>query len=133
MICNYEEYLCLAKTISFEECLRLHGEMIQEISNDEDAVEMYEFLLEKATDYATYRSRWTTRNKEWKFNSDPQRTATHDVLINNFNMLARYLKNIGKKAGWRDTLGYIEEDPANRKRIGDFACYLVFVHALNGR
>ena len=133
MICNYEDYLSLAKSISFEECSRLHKEMIQEIGNDEDAIEMYDYLLEKATDYAAYRSRWTTRDREWKLNNDPQRTATHDVLINNFNMLARYLINIGKKAEWRDALGYIEEDPTNRKKIGDFACYLAFVHALNGR
>lgn len=36
-------------------------------------------------------------------------------------------------ASWRDELGYTEEDPGNRKRIGDFGCYLVFVNCVNRR
>lgn len=36
-------------------------------------------------------------------------------------------------AGWRDVLGDEQENPSCRKRIGDFACYLVFVNALLAR
>ena len=36
-------------------------------------------------------------------------------------------------ASWRDELGYTEEDSGNRKRIGDFGCYLVFVNYVNRR
>lgn len=39
----------------------------------------------------------------------------------------------GKPAGWRDVLGDEQENPGCRKRIGDFACYLVFVNALLAR
>lgn len=46
-------------------------------------------------------------------------------------MLARYLKQQGKTAAWRDELGYEEDDPYNRKAIGDFACYLAFVNGIN--
>ena len=36
----------------------------------------------------------------------------------------------GKDIEWRHKLGHIEDDPYNRKRIGDFACYIVFVNCL---
>ena len=49
------------------------------------------------------------------------------------NMLARYLRMQGKSASWRDTLGEESENPYYRKRIGDFACYLVFIGSLNAR
>lgn len=133
MHCSFEDYLKLPKAITFEECIKLHQEILDSIDGDEDAVEMYNYLIEKATDYAVIRSNWTTKDRDWKLNEDPRRTATHDVLINNLNMLARYLKSLGKTTNWRESLGQVEEDPINRKRIGDFGCYLVFIHALHGR
>jgi len=48
-------------------------------------------------------------------------------------MLARYVKMQGKAAQWRDCLGDEKENPYNRKRIGDFACYLVFINSINAR
>lgn len=54
-------------------------------------------------------------------------------MITHFNMLARYLKQQGKAAPWRDALGYEKDEPCNRKAIGDFACYLAFVNGINAR
>ena len=48
-------------------------------------------------------------------------------------MRARYLKQQGRTAAWRDELGYEEDDPYNRKAIGDFACYLAVVNGINAR
>lgn len=90
-------------------------------------------MIEKAAEYAIIRTYWTTKDISWKMNEDPRRTATHDALITHFNMLSRYLKSIGRTNTWREELGYEEDDAVNRKRIGDFGCYLAFVHALNGR
>ena len=42
-------------------------------------------------------------------------------------------KSQGKDAVWRDMLGYEEEDGYDRKAIGDFACYLVFLNSINAR
>lgn len=39
----------------------------------------------------------------------------------------------GCEAKWRDELGYEEDDRYNRKAIGDFACYLVFVNSIHAR
>lgn len=90
-------------------------------------------MVEKGTNYAVLRSLWTVEHRAWKLTEGPNRTATHDVLINHLNMLARYLKRLGKTAAWREVLDYVEEDPRKRRWIGDFGCYLAFVHVLNGR
>ena len=56
-----------------------------------------------------------------------------DGLIVKFNQLARYLKMQGRTAAWRDALGYEEDDPYNRKTIGDFGCWIAFVDSVNAR
>ncbi len=73
---------------------------------------------------------WST---EKKLEEDPNRTSCHNSLIIKFNQLARYLKMQGNSASWRDELGYEEDDPYNRKRIGDFACYIVFLNSIHAR
>ena len=133
MICTYEEYLEMPKSINFEECLTIHKMMIDEIGNDEDALELYDEILEKAVEYVTLRAKWTFMDRQWKIDEDPGRTRKHDALIVKFNQLERYLKMQGKEAKWRAILGYTEDDPYNRKVIGDMACFLVYVHSVNGR
>ena len=72
-------------------------------------------------------------SREEKMETDSLRTSHHDSLIIHFNMLARYLRMQGKEAAWRDQLGYEEDDRYNRKKIGDFGCYIVFVNSLGVR
>lgn len=133
MIKTYNDYIEETLCITLEESQKIHSEIISEIGNDEEAMEIYNELIEKATEYSVLRSNWTTKEREWKIDNDSRRTSKHNSLITHFNMLARYLKSIGKSALWRDQLGYEEDDRYYRKRIGDFGCYLVFVHAINGR
>ena len=90
------------------------------IGNDADAIELYGELIEAALKYAEIRSKWTRLSREEKMDIDPLRTSHHDSLIIHFNMLARYLRMQGKKAEWRERLGYKEDDRFNRKTIGDF-------------
>lgn len=127
MYYSYEEYLKGQMTMPAEEAEILHSMIIKSINQDEDALELYDDLINLSSDYVTIRSNWTTHDRKWKQDNDKRRTAIHDVLISQFDILARYLKSQGKDTSWRDEIG------DNRKRIGDFACYLVYVHSLNGR
>lgn len=132
-IFSYDEYLKTKKALSFEEMQALHREITEEIGSDAEAMELFDELIRTATRYSRYRADWLLLDNNQKMDIDSSRTACHDSVITHVNMLARYLKSLGKEAKWRDTLGYEEEDPYNRKRIGDFACYLVFVNSLNAR
>lgn len=133
MLSNYAEYLESPKSLSIEAMQSIHSQMISEIGNDVEGLEIYDELIGKAVQYASYRANWFVWDKEERMEQDSSRTSCHNALIVRFNMLARYLKMQGKAATWRNELGYEEEDKCNRKAIGDFACYLVFVNSLNAR
>lgn len=107
--------------------------MIADIGTDADAVEIYEGLIETSTTYVGMRAKWLTLDRAKKMEIDSRRTSCHDSVIVKFNMLAKYVRMQGKDAGWRDRLGDEKENPYSRKRIGDFACYLVFINSLNAR
>lgn len=133
MIPIYETYLLMEKSLSREDMVRLHHEIISEIGSDSDALELYVELVETSTRYAAFRAKWPLMSKEEKMDADPSRSACHNSLIVKCNQLARYLKMQGKAASWRDVLGYEEDDKYYRKRIGDFGCYLVFINSISSR
>lgn len=133
MLYTLDSYLTMEKALEVNELMELHKTMRNEIGLDADAMELYEELVQKSIEYATVRARWTLMSAEKKADADNGRTLTHDSLIVKFNQLARYLRMQGKPADWRDSLGYEEDNPMNRKRIGDMACYISFVHGICAR
>lgn len=130
---NYNDYLANKKTLSMEEMQEIHQEILNEIQGDEEAEALYEELLSVGNKYAELRAGWTLLSREEKMEKDFGRTSCHNSLITHFNMLARYMRQQGKNTKWREELGYEEEDRYNRKKIGDFACYLAFVNGINSR
>ena len=133
ILASYEKYLQEPKSLTVEQMRFIHEQILNEIADDVEAKEIYEEVIGAATKYVGFRSEWFLWDRETRMERDDSRTSCHNSLITKFNMLARYLKMQGKDAKWRDKLGYIEDDPYNRKVIGDFACYLVFVNSINAR
>ena len=133
MVCTYEEYLKQPKAIIFEKMQMIHAEMLAELGADMEALELYNELMKVATRYAAIRANWLLLSREEKNEQESGRTSCHNSVIIHFNMLARYLKQQGNTTAWRDKLGHEEDDPYNRKAIGDFACYLAFVNGINAR
>lgn len=133
MITTYEEYLGMEQSLTFDEMEKLHHEIVTQIGSDIDAKDLYGELIATATKYAAIRAEWLLYNKEEKAERDSRRTSCHNSVIIKLNMLARYLKTQGKDVKWRDCLGYEKDNLCNRKRLGDFAAYLVFVNSLNAR
>jgi len=133
MFSTYEEYLQMPKSLPFNEMQELHKQILSGIGTDTEAKELYEELIGASITYASIRAKWLSLTIEEKASTDSRRTSAHDSLITNVNMLTRYLKMHGIETAWRDVLGDEKEDPNNRKRIGDFGCYLAFVNALAAR
>lgn len=133
MLSTYEDYEPEPMSLTLDEMAALHREMAGEIKGDTEALELYKDLYTAAVKYSESRSNWPLWDKEEKLAEDSVRTSRHNKVIIAFNMLARYLKIQGKPASWRDTLGEESENPYYRKRIGDFACYIVFMGSLNAR
>ena len=133
MIDLYSDYLSEPKSLSLEEMVRLHAEMATEIGTDPDALDLYDELVEASVRYSSFRANWCLWNRTVKAGKDASRTSCHNMVIIKFNQLSRYLKMQGRDASWRDTLGYEDDDPNFRKRIGDFACYIVFINSVSAR
>ena len=125
-----EDYRKMEKSLTLEEMQQLHQDMMTGVGDDEYGLELYEELVEQANRYVTFRSNWPLWSREQKTEKDSNRTSCHDSLIIKFNQLAKYMEIQGKDIEWRHKLRHIEDDPYNRKRIGDFACYIVFVNCL---
>lgn len=132
MILSYETYRNEQYSLTLEQMKELHAMMIAELS-DEEAKDLYQDLVVKATKYTVFRSNWNLLTLNERAEENERRSSCHNTVIDQFNILARYTKKIGHTAEWRKLLGDIVLDDQYRKRIGDFACYIVFVNAINAR
>ena len=75
-------------------------------------------LVKSAINYARIHTDWELAfpGERREMNSD--RTACHNALISNCDILSRNMKNAGEDIEWRRNMG------DDRKEIGDFACLL---------
>ena len=110
--------------LGFEEAEDMIKEVVAGVDeNDEGSMELWHLLCEKAVSYASVRGHWYTMTQEERNNEDDYRTALHDSFIAYVNATARHQGN----PSWRERLGN------DRKKIGDFACYLALHQALVSR
>lgn len=127
---TYKQYKKNLHILLVEDAEEIYEKMLEEIDfNDSDLKELWDDLIKNALEYAAIRSQWLTFTKEERMDTGRNlvRTGKHNIVISSFNVLSRYLEKIGKDIKWREQLG--EE----RKRVGDFACYIAFIFGLNAR
>ena len=124
MIPTYENYLKEKNSLTFDDMQRIHATMVSDIGTDADALELYNELLDMAVKYASIRMSWLSLPKQSKLDDSEKRTICHDSLLIKVRKLSRC---VGKEHEWNEML---RED---RKRIGDFACYLAFLNGLHAR
>lgn len=80
-------------------------------------------LMQSAVKYARIRTDWYLSSSSSRQDMDRHRTALHNAFIDSVNILSRNMRKAGEDTSWREQLG------ADRKVIGDFACY---IHCLLG-
>ncbi|MGV9142020.1 MAG: hypothetical protein ACOC1X_03690 [Promethearchaeota archaeon] len=85
-----------------------------------------QFII-KASNYAKTRVEWYVAEVEEKHEVNSIRTRSHNVFIDYCNILSREMKKQGLDNAWRKRLG------DDRKRIGDFACYVVAIVGIRAR
>lgn len=130
---TYENYLSSPDTLPFETANSIHMEVIQEANiNDTIFNELWEEVIESAITYTKNRAEWRTYTRERKVETDKLRTGKHNRFIVSLTVLKRYMNTQNWSTSWSNQLG-LEEREKNRKKIGDFANYLTYVYALNGR
>jgi hypothetical protein len=94
---------------------------------DKELVTLYTDMVTKAVDYAGVRSEWLLLSPEEKKYNKEQRELLHDTFIVTLNTLEEAMITRKISTVWRDRLG------SDRKRIGDFACYIALFYGLNSR
>lgn len=128
---SYNVYLKheAGNVLPMEEALQTYESLVQSLalSTNEYKDELVNDLIEKAVKYAEIRAKWEIWDRENRIKEDAGRTIKHNAVIDAFNILARLLKADGIDTAWRDKLG------ENRKRIGDFACFLVYMIGIGNR
>lgn len=128
---NYETYLNhpAGDILRIEEAMQIYDDILKSVEKCkiDDKWDFVNEFLKKACIYATTRQQWEFMPREERINKDSSRTITHNVFIDSINILARLLNSDGVETPWREQLGN------QRKRLGDFACYVAYIIGLNNR
>lgn len=116
----------MANILTYEEAKEIYNILNSNLDfNDEDYAFLYNRMVSNAVYYANIRAGWNALDREQKLNSDEGRTTAHNAFISSIGTIARMEGEIGAK--W---LAQLSDD---RKRIGDFACYIALFQAIDAR
>lgn len=128
---DYHEYLRKYDSITMEQAVEIYQRIYKVLDpDDEDGMEILGEYLAAAARYAGIRAGWNQLSREEKSDTDANRTACHNKVIFHLNILSRYLASKEKDISWRNELG---DEKENRKKIGDFACYVALMEGLDAR
>lgn len=133
MITTYAEYLEKPSVLTFEDMTRLHEAIISAIRDVDGGEDAYDKLVRAGTNYIETRAGWKLIPKAVRKERNDERTARHNAVIIALDELADLLKKEGRDTAWRDEIGFEKDDKVNRKRCGDFGCYIAFVNSINAR
>ena len=129
MINTYEEYLKNASVLTVEDAMDIYQRMADSIKacSLEDKMDFWNHTLRLAADYSNTRNRWELLSTKERISADKSRTMEHDAFIISVNVLARIAAAEGIDNSWRKELG------DNRKRLGDFACWIAYITGISNR
>ncbi len=131
MINTYEKYLkhSAGNCLTIEDALQIYNEMAASIEKCqlEDKMDFWNECLQKAAEYIKIRNDWELMSREERMDEDESRSLVHNSFIAGVNILSRIAGNEGIDNSWRDKLG------DDRKRIGDFACFISYITGISNR
>ncbi|WP_054662113.1 DUF3232 domain-containing protein [Lacticaseibacillus camelliae] len=127
---NLDNYLKRPDALSLDQALAIYNQIpYEQAQNDGDFKELWQDIIDAALDYVPIRVRWNDQNTQERAAVDAGRTRRHNAFISSLKILNRYTAT-HYDAEWLSQLGTPVTD---RKRIGDFAGYIVLFGVLKGR
>ena len=133
MITTYAEYLDKPAVMTFEDMNRIHEALLAGVRELEEGEEIYDKLVRAGTNYIDTRAGWKLMPKPVRKERNDERTARHNAVSIALDELAEKMKEAGLDTAWREEIGYEADDKVNRKRCGDFGCYIAFINSINAR
>ncbi|HEW9441957.1 TPA: hypothetical protein V1H70_001456 [Streptococcus pneumoniae] len=127
-IFTYQDFLDDKEIITFELAEIIYNDLISSSNiHDPEFKKYWKEFIELCVKYAEIRGNWLTLSREEKLSSDEARTIIHNKVIYQLKLLKGLANAQGKDVSW------FERFNDDRKRIGDFACYVAYIYALNAR
>ena len=126
---SYETYLKMNYILQIEDAMEIYNGMLETLSlcKVEGKADIVHELVRSSCYYTEVRMSWEFKTNAEKVADDPNRTLAHNAVIRNVDIVARMINNAGIETPWRDKLGN------DRKRIGDFGCFIGWITAINNR
>ncbi|HEP1800024.1 TPA: hypothetical protein VB869_002188 [Streptococcus suis] len=127
-IFSYNDFKNEKGIISFSEAGQLYSSLLNSSNQlDKEFQEEWTTFVLLCVEYASARGKWLTLSREEKLANDEARTVAHNKVIYQLKLLKGLANEQGNQVPWFDKFN------DDRKRIGDFACYVAYVYALNAR
>lgn len=127
---DYAAYKDLTDALTVEDAASIFEAIhTADSENDPDFQELWQDVVDAALKYVTDRNHWGLMTTAEKARFDHRRTLDHNSYMATLTALGRYCTKRWA-ATWPESLGTPERD---RKRIGDFAAYIVLFNSLQAR
>ena len=131
MINTYKAYLenSAGSELKIEDAMNIYDRMAGSIDSCkmEEKFDFWKDFLKAAAEYTKIRNDWEFMSREERLEADKGRSIAHDGFITSLNILSRIAENEEQDTSWRKELG--EE----RKRLGDFACFVTYITGISNR
>ena len=128
---TYEGYLknSAGSTLKIDDAMEIYQDLVESVGKCklEDKMDFWNEFLQAALNYTTIRCKWETMSNAEEMEADRGRSLTHDGFITSVNILSRIAEQEGVDNSWREMLG------DERKRIGDFACFVTYITGISNR
>ncbi|MCK1236786.1 hypothetical protein MX003_03585 [Streptococcus uberis] len=125
---SYQNFLKEKDSLSFEVCTNYFQDLIIAVNQtDEDSLLYWNDFISASVDYSQARGEWLLLSREEKHAKDDMRTTKHNKFIYTLKIFIAYSKQKGYDFPWFESI------KENRKQLGDLACYISYIYAVNAR
>lgn len=128
---TYRDFERMSNHLSLVESEAIYDKFLHSTTTllvDESFKEYWEEFVLASVEYSEKRGKWLlTPMNERTESMDTYRTSKHERVILSLKIIKRYMEKNNLDIQCLDELG---ED---RKRIGDFACYISYIYSVNAR
>lgn len=125
---SYDDFKNEKGIVSFSEAEQIYSSLLNSSNQlDKEFQEEWTTFVLLCVEYTSIRGKWLTLSREEKLANDEARAVTHNKVIYQLKILKSLANEQSNDVTW------FEKFNDDRKRIGDFACYVAYIYALNAR
>ena len=128
-IFTYQDFKKEKGVLTFSVCEDIYADLLASLDRTDEMVqEIWSEFVPNCVAYAEVRGSYLTIPRHQRTNDfEAGRSAKHNDVIRNLNSFKRLAEQAGHSTTWFDQF------QNDRKRMGDFACYVSYVYAVNAR